>query len=268
MSNSLDPDRSLWHVIAIEVRRQRELHGLSETALARALDCNRSTVSRIENGLRRLSAKYAATLDELWQTRLLFTRLVAFANATDDGDWFTGLKDYEARATRIKMWELSVVPGLLQTPDYARAVLSAGLVSDVDRELEKRLSRQAAVFEKPKPPHISVILNWVVLEQPFGGPDVMRGQLARLLEVADLSNVSVRVLEKGAGDHMGVEGPFKLLTVDDRDIAYTDAPTRGRLILEPPDVQYLSVGFDRIGDIAATVRPSRALIEGTMETYQ
>lgn len=268
MSNPLDPDRSLWHVIAIEVRRQRELHGLSESELARELECDRSTVSRIENGIRRLSPKYAAKLDALWDMRLLFTRLVNFANATDHGDWFTGLKEFEARATRIKMWELSVVPGLLQTPDYARAVLSAGLVSDVGHEVEKRLARQAAVFDKPKPPHVSVILNWVVLQQPFGNAEIMRGQLAHVIEMGDLPSVSVRVLEKGAGDHMGVEGSFKLLTVDDRDIAYTDAPTRGRLILDPPDVQYLSVGYDRIGDIAATVGPSRALIEGTMETYQ
>ncbi|WP_433326322.1 helix-turn-helix domain-containing protein [Spirillospora sp. CA-294931] len=268
MSDVLDPNRSLWHLIAVEVRRQRELHKISGTRLADLLECDRSTVSRIENGLRRLSLAYAGRLDELWATEGLFTHLVGFASATDDGDWFTGLKEYEPRATRLRMWEISVVPGLLQTPDYARAVLSAGLNEDLDRAVELRLARQAAVFERPKPPQVFVILNWVVLEEVFGNATIMRGQLAHLIEMAELPNVSVRVLEKGAGGHMGVEGSFQVLTVDDRDIVYADAAGRGRLIVDPPEVQYLSTGYDRIGDIATTVGPSLSLIERTMEAYQ
>jgi Domain of unknown function (DUF5753) len=111
-------------------------------------------------------------------------------------------------------------------------------------------------------------LNWVVLEQVYGGAEIMRGQLARLLEVSELPNVSVRVLGRSAGAHMGLAGSFQLLTVDDRDIAYADAAARGRLILDTPDIQYLSVGFDRIGDLAAPVGPSRAAIETALETYR
>ncbi|MGH3388969.1 MAG: DUF5753 domain-containing protein, partial [Actinomadura sp.] len=130
------------------------------------------------------------------------------------------------------------------------------------------LARQAAVLDRETPPQIFVILNWVVLEQVFGGVEIMRAQLAHLREMSERPNISVRVLEKDAGGHLGVEGSFRLLTVDDRDIAYADAPARGRLILDPPEVQYLSVAYDRIGDIATPVGPSRALIERTMESYQ
>jgi transcriptional regulator with XRE-family HTH domain len=268
MKIELDPDRSLWHFIAVEVRRQRELHNLSGNQLAERLEVDRSTVSRWENGLRRLGEEHAKKLDALWHTYGLFERLVRFANAIDAGDWLTGLSEYEARATRIRMWETLLVPGLLQTPDYARAALKVGLVDDPDRALEKRMARQAAVFDRPKLPYMSVILNWVVLEQPVGNAEIMRGQLARLLEVGELPNVSVRVLERNAGQHCGLDGPFKLLTVDDRDIAFDDASNKGRLMLDPADVQNAAVRFDRISDLATPVGPSRALIERTMETYQ
>src|SRR4051794_12518792 len=114
----LNPDRSLWHLIAVELRRQRELHQLSGNQLADILDVDRSTVSRWENGLRRLGYEYARKLDGLWRTNQLFERLVGFAMAFDTGDWMIGLAGYEARATRHRMWETTFVPGLLQTPDY------------------------------------------------------------------------------------------------------------------------------------------------------
>lgn len=268
MNSTLDPDRSLWDLIAIEVRRQRELHQLSGSSLADVLGCDRSTVSRIENGLRRLSPSYASNLDEMWQTQLLFTRLVRFAYASDSGHWFASLMEYEARATRMKIWELSVIPGLLQTPDYARAVLSSGLSRTVDQDVEKRLARQTAVFDQPTPPHVFVILNWVALEQVFGDAVIMRGQLAHLIEMSERPNVSMRVLEKDAGGHIGVDGSFRLLTVDDRDVAYAEAQGRGRLILDAPEVQYYTLAYDRLADIAAPRGPSRALIERTMEVYQ
>ncbi|MGI5206362.1 helix-turn-helix domain-containing protein [Spirillospora sp. CA-108201] len=268
MSSRLDPDRSLWHFIAVEVRRQRELHGLSGNRLAAVLGCDRSTVSRIENGLRRLSTDYASRLDDLWGTSNLFTRLVRFASASDDGDWFTGLTDHEARATRHRMWEALLIPGLLQTPEYARAVLASGLLDGVDEALEKRMARQTAVYSRPKPPLLSVILNWVVLEQMVGDPATMHAQLAHLLEVGELPHVSIRVLDRSAGAHIGLNGSFTLLTVDDQDIAFADAPERGRLMIDPADVQTFAAMYDRISDVASPVGPSRTLIESIKETYK
>jgi uncharacterized protein DUF5753 len=78
----------------------------------------------------------------------------------------------------------------------------------------------------------------------------------------------VRVLEREAGQHCGLDGPFRLLTVDDRDIAFDDASTRGRLMLDPAEVQNAAVKYDRISELATPVGPSRALIERAMETFQ
>lgn len=262
----LDPDRSLWDHIAVELERLRKLRGLSGNKLAAQLGCDRSYVSRVENGRLRLSAQYARKLDGLWGTA--FAQLVRLAEASDDGDWFTGLTDHEARATRHRMWEALLVPGLLQTPDYARAALSAGLVRGVEEALEKRLARQAAVWERPEPPIVSVLLNWAVLSQPVGTPDVMRGQLAHLIELGEAPHVSVRIVEREAGPHKGLDGSFRLLTVGDRDVAFADAPERGRLVTATSDVQQYALRYDRISEIAAPVGTSRNIIKRSMEDYR
>ncbi|MGI5200657.1 helix-turn-helix domain-containing protein [Spirillospora sp. CA-108201] len=263
---ALDPDRSLWDYIAVEMRRLREARGLSGNKLAEQLGCDRSYVSRVENGRLHLSPDYARRLDRLWGTT--FARLVRLAETSDDGDWFTGLTDHEARATRHRMWAALLVPGLLQTPEYARAMLSTGMVTGVEEALEKRLARQAAVWERSEPALVSVILSWAVLAQPVGGAEVMRAQIARLVELADAPHVSIRVLEASGGAHNGLDGSFRLLTVGDREVAFTDAPERGRLVTTPTDVMKYAVRYDRLSDIAAPVGTSRTLLDGSLETYQ
>ncbi|GAA3935528.1 hypothetical protein GCM10023085_16170 [Actinomadura viridis] len=206
---------------------------------------------------------YAKLLDRLWGTRGLFERLVRYADSADDGSWFTGLVDYEGRASRHRMWQALIVPGLLQTPDYARTVISADS-PDVEAGLKKRLDRQATVFEKTPHPYLSVVLNWTVLHQVVGGTEVMRSQLAHLLELSTKPNISIRVV--GQEDfHFGLDGSFRLLTVDDRDLAFAEAPERGRLVLDPTGVQDYALRYERISNIAAPISSSRELIEQTME---
>ncbi|TMR06259.1 helix-turn-helix transcriptional regulator [Actinomadura soli] len=262
----LDPDRSLWDYIAIEVRRLRQVRGLSGNKLAEQLGCDRSYVSRVENGRLHLSRGYAERLDALWDTT--FARLVRLAETSDDGDWFTGLTDHEARATRHRMWAALLVPGLLQTPEYTRALLSAGVDRNVEADLEARRARQAVVWERPEPPLVSVIFSWAVLAQPVGGSDVMRAQISHLLELAEAPHISIRVLEASNGAHNGLDGSFRLLTVGDREVAFTDAPERGRLVTTPTDVMKYAVRYDRLSDIAAPVGTSRTILNGSMETYQ
>lgn len=264
--DGLDPERSIWHFIALELRRQREMRGLSGNKLAGQIGCDRSYVSRVENGRIHLSRTYAREIDKLWGTR--FVWLVKLAEASDHGDWFTGLVEHEERATHHRMWEALIIPGLLQTEDYARAALTAGLVDDVDRAVELRLARQRAVWSKPRPPHMSAIINWCVLEQAVGGSQVMYDQLAYLLEVGERVNVTVRVLERRVGANVGLDGSFTLLGADGQNVAFADAPERGRLIVDPPSVERFQVRYDRIANIAANEADSRALIGRAMEVYR
>ncbi|WP_242888674.1 helix-turn-helix domain-containing protein [Actinomadura litoris] len=264
MTPVLDPDTSLWHVIALEVQRQRIAHDLSVTQLATRLRVDRSTVSRIEHGWRKLSPEQADGLDAMWDLQHLFRRLVRFAAATDDGNWFTGLMDFEKEASLHRMWEALLVPGLLQTPDYARAMISTKS-ADVEAGLETRLARQASVFDGERAPRVSVILNWAAIEQCVGGRDVMRGQLAHLLEMGERPNVNIRVMERDAGAHVGLDGSFRLLTISDREIAYSASPERGRLVLEASDVHDYAVRYDLISNLASPVGASRRLIEQALE---
>ncbi|WP_165975604.1 helix-turn-helix domain-containing protein [Actinomadura rubrisoli] len=265
--DSLDPRGSIWHFIAVHLRRYREAHGMSGQALGDLLGCDRSTVSRYESNTLKLKRDHAKIIDREWNTNGMFMDLIGFAERADEGDWLVNLADYEARATRIRMWETSVVPGLLQTRDYANAALTAGTNDDPDADLDRRMRRQASVFDKPRPPRVTAFLNWVVLAQQVGSPEVMRGQFAHLIELSKLPHISIRVVERHAGAHPGLDGSFKLLTVDDRDVAYTEAATRGRFLMDPYDVQEVAVSYDWIGDVAAPVGPSQALLVAELEKY-
>ncbi|WP_170180753.1 helix-turn-helix domain-containing protein [Actinomadura pelletieri] len=268
MREELDPDRSIWHFISLEVLRLRKLSGLTGQALSDIVGCHRSYVSRVENASIHLSIKYAERLDELWKPVIPFARLVRWAEASDDGDWFTGLTWHEARATRHRMWEALLVPGLFQTENYARAALATGMVDDVERAVKTRLARQEAVFGRPDPPRFTVILSWAVLAQPVGDNDVMSEQLSRLLTVAQLPNVNLRILERSARSHVGLDGSFCIMTVDDRDVAFADAPERGRLVTDLGDVQKYAVRYDRISDTAEGIGSTRAILERALETYR
>ncbi|TDC54319.1 XRE family transcriptional regulator [Actinomadura sp. KC345] len=263
----LDPDRSIWHFIAVQLRFHREQRGWSESRLANLIDRTRSVVSRYESGKIHLPAKIAEVIDDAWGTNLLFTRLVGFASAAQDGDWLVGLADWERRATRLRLWEVVLVPGLLQTEAYARAVLAAGLSGDLEERLQRRMDRQRAVFERDETPHISALINWACLAHPIGDKTVMREQVEHLAHLADVPHVSIRLVPPDANAHPGLSGAFELLTVDAHDVAYTDDPDEGRLIISPPDVQRYALRYDRIGELAAPLGPSRTLLMEALEKY-
>jgi transcriptional regulator with XRE-family HTH domain len=265
--DELDPDRSIWHFIAVHLRRYREANGLSGQALGDILECNRSTVSRYESGMLKLPRKHAKIIDREWRTDGMFVALIRFAELASDGNWLEGLAEYEKQATRIRIWEALLVPGLLQTEEYARAAILRGVAEDPDETFRVRMARRAAVFDKPKLPRFTAFLNWNILEQPVGTPEIMRGQISHLIEISELPQVNIRVVEKNAGAHPGLDGPFKILTVDDRDLAYVEAATRGRFLMDSYDVQEVAVRYDLISDIAAPVGPSRALLEQALESY-
>ncbi|RSN62302.1 MULTISPECIES: helix-turn-helix domain-containing protein [Actinomadura] len=262
---ALDPSRSLWHFIAVHLRRYREACGMSGQALATALDCDRSTVSRYESATLKLKPAHAKIIDRLFEADGMFADLIGFAARADEGDWLLSLTEFESRATRIRMWEYAVVPGLLQTQEYARAALMAGVANDLDVDLDRRMSRKAAIFERSDPPRVTAFLSWAALRQLVGTRDIMRGQVAHLVELSELPHVSIRVLENEAGAHQGLEGPFMLLTVDQRDIAYIEATTRGCFLTDPFDVQEIAVRYDSISDRAAPVAPSRAILVAELE---
>ncbi|MGP4025987.1 DUF5753 domain-containing protein [Actinomadura sp. 3N407] len=174
--------------------------------------------------------------------------------------------EHEAKASHPKIWELGWIPGLFQTDGYARAMFEASGVEDVEEGVAARISRQTCLDRKPRP-RIWVILDQGVLDQPVGGPAIMREQLAHLIELASQSNITVRIVPREVGAHVGRDGSFKIMTVDGADVVYTVAQGCGRLVQDAAEISSYRVWYDLIGDVALPKDASLRLLIDTMERY-
>ncbi|GAA1546452.1 helix-turn-helix transcriptional regulator [Actinomadura kijaniata] len=264
--DSLDPSESLWDLIAVQLRRHREERNLSGAALARILDLDRSSVSRLESGGMRLQPRHAKLLDQEWKTDWLFTCLVGFARSGHNAEWFKANLEAEARASEVRIWELAWIPGLFQTEAYMRAVFESAGWENVDEHIAYRTKRQALLGRKPRPA-MRVILDQGTLDQPVGGPEVMREQLSALLEHAEHPKTTFRVVPRSAGAHIGRDGSFKIMTTGNSEVVYTEATGGGRLVTDPAEVRLFRQRFDRISDHALPVDASTELIKRIMEAF-
>jgi len=236
----VDNASALRRQLLAELRQLRPLHVTTQRQVADALDWSPSKVTRIENGsvsisvtdLRALLAYYGVAAPQVVEGLVDLARRSRRARSpfAAFGDVFPpdALRffDYEQSATWIGAIELLVVPGLLQTADYARAVMG---VHDVGAEKAERFvrSRQVRqqVLDRPEPPTLSFLVDESVLLRAIGGRVVMRAQLEHLLEVAGRPHVAVRVIPFALGEHVGLRGPFVLLRfsgTNDPDVVYIE----------------------------------------------
>ncbi|MGI8333181.1 helix-turn-helix domain-containing protein [Actinomadura scrupuli] len=253
--------------MAYELRFCRVQRALSGQDLAKILNCARSSVSRLETGEAKLDEKQAVVLDKAWDTGGRFSLMLWYARLGHHPDWLKQYLDIEATASVIKIYEAIVVPGLLQLPEYAHALLASGGVPDVDAAVERRMARQAILDQDPAP-LLWILLSEGVLDWPIGGQEVMRRQLARLLEAAEMPNIGIRVVPRSAGAHAGADGSFMIMTGEYGDIAYTESPGGGRLVPSAVEVRSYQTRYDRIGQHALPERASRDLIKQFMEAMR
>ncbi|MFI7551265.1 Scr1 family TA system antitoxin-like transcriptional regulator [Micromonospora sediminimaris] len=143
--------------------------------------------------------------------------------------WLRPWVETELQATALRSFEVAVIPGLLQTPEYATAVLSSGLLApdEVAGYVETRMRRQSSVLERRKPPLFVAVIDEFALRR--GAPDIMHPQLDHLVRLAQRPNVLLHVLPLDAGLHPGQAGPFVIATTEDGDVAYLDDQAAGRL---------------------------------------
>ncbi|HZE32994.1 MAG TPA: helix-turn-helix transcriptional regulator, partial [Actinoallomurus sp.] len=178
---SPDPMTSMWAWMAHYLRLYRMRQKMTQDDLGRVLGCVKSTVSRLESAQLQLDLKQVVKLDALWNTQGHFARILEYARRAHDPDWIRQHADIEARATEIKSCEALLVPGLLQTREYAREVFITGQeTADVDELLEERIRRQE-ILKRSDPPRLWALLDEGVVDRPTTDSEVMRGQLARLL---------------------------------------------------------------------------------------
>jgi hypothetical protein len=168
-----------------------------------------------------------------------------------------GFKDFvgfEAEARQILTYEPSIIPGLLQTEEYTRAILRAAYIegADFDEAVKLRATRQELLSRAEPPVKYTAIIDEAALRRPAGGRrrrEVMRGQLERLLELSERSNVAIRVLPFDNGLHPGMNGAFTLIELphpDDPDIVYVEAGTVGVLLSDHEAVRYYNRVFDGV----------------------
>ncbi|MBW8482328.1 helix-turn-helix domain-containing protein [Actinomadura parmotrematis] len=260
-----DPCSSMYAWIAYSLRFQRVERGLSGDALAKILKHSRSTISRLESGEAKLTDKQAATLDREWRTGKFFTIALWFARLGHDPNRQASYFAFEARASMIRMFNGQYIPALFQTESVARAMLVAGRNDDIEGALAKRLTRQKLMERTPRP-ELWLIMPETVLWWPIGGAEVWREQLAHLLALAELPNVTLRIMPRTAGAHEGLDGTFKVISVQGGEVGFVEAPTGGRLVAEESEAQALRLRFERIGALALPVDSSRKLIVETLES--
>ncbi|WP_019806561.1 DUF5753 domain-containing protein [Saccharomonospora halophila] len=165
--------------------------------------------------------------------------------------------DWETALVACRQFETLLVPGLLQTTEYARALITGldpGLSADeVERRVMARMARQQ-ILSQPIPPTLHVILGEGALERPVGGERVMRKQLRHLVEATENPNIAIQVLPKTVGASPALEGPFSILTLPDPipDIGYAEGPGRPDYIESRDEVRAYTLRFGALTEQALT----------------
>ena len=274
--------------LGAELRTLRERAELTIEEVAKELECSVSKVSRLETGqgipksrdVRDLLDRYGVT-DQAHRDRLM--RWVREGNRQGWWDDFSdvlapdprdpllpdNLSRYvalEQDASEVRGFETTVVNGLLQTEDYARAVLSTMSTADreaTDRLVELRMRRQDRLYVMDDPLTVHMVLDEAVLHRPIGGEQVMRGQMRRLLADSQRPNITFQILPFSAGAHRSLDGSFVVLAFpdsDDNDLAYVESHL-GQLYLEKEhDVRVYAQIFEALVDRCMSVEQSATFV--------
>ncbi|MFZ3599747.1 helix-turn-helix domain-containing protein [Streptomyces sp. BH104] len=240
-------------VLGRRLRDLREARGLKREEAARPLRVASATIRRMETAEVALKIPYVQMLLE--QYEVPEREIEAFVALAEEAnlpgwwqrfhdvlpDWFSLYVSLEGAASMIRAYEPHFVPGLLQTEEYARAVFDAGTVGrsrpdEVDRHIDLRMARQS-LLDREDSPHLWVVMDETALRRTPGNPDVLRGQLDRLIEVVRRPNVTLQIAEFASGPHPGTFGPFTLFRFPVRelpDMVYSEYVT-GALYLDVRD---------------------------------
>ncbi|MFD9501872.1 helix-turn-helix domain-containing protein [Streptomyces sp. NPDC060035] len=247
-----------------ELRSLRHTTGLTSREAARLLGWHQSKVSRIETGASGVTPGDVTRLLDAYDVddvhlRSLLEALAGSAGGGGTGWWhaYRGLippqyRDFislESQAGAARTLETSVVPGLLQTAGYARAVTRSSLdglpPGQLDSLVEVRLARQGVLYSQ-RPLQLSVVLDEAVLRRGVGGPQVMREQLDHLAHAAQLPHVQLQLLPFEAGSYIGLTGPFVIFSfpnISDLDVVVLDHLTSSLYLERREDLEAYSSAF-------------------------
>lgn len=262
--------------LASEMRKCREKAGMTQEQVAKHFEWSAAKVTRMETarvGITTRDVKDLLTLygvdDDSYREAL-----IALSRKSRERTWVTGYRDIlrgsyvslEAEAASVRWWEPTIITGLLQTEDYARALITAYHPPeerrDVERYVQLRMARQTRLTDDD-PLYLSAVIDESAFYRVIGGSEVMRAQLQRLQQVVDMDNVILQVLPREAGAHAMLGGQVAIVEFPEAthlDVVYMEGIASDDFIEQPNDIARWKREYDRVRAMALSADDSQALI--------
>jgi transcriptional regulator with XRE-family HTH domain len=267
----LNPSSSPRALLGAELRHARDKAGLSQEELGQRLFVSGSFVGQLEAGTRRMQPEYARLLDEVLGTEDFFQRNCGAAAKSKYPEHFAEAAEAEAEATEIREYAPLLIPGLLQTSAYARAVCRAYQPTadegEIDHLVAARVER-ARILSDPTAPLLWAVIDEAALRRVTGGREVMAEALRHLAELGQRGRAIVQVLPFGAGAHASMEGSIKLMEFEDAPpLVYFEGVGTGRLEDDPAIVRHQRFTYQLLTANALSPQNSLALIAAMAQDY-
>lgn len=251
-----------------EVQIERERLNMSRAELGLAAHCGYSLVAKIEKGERVPGLEFAETCDRVFpHSGGRFARLWPLALRYAFPPWFRRYAELEWKATVVRMFHPQLLPGLVQTETYARAVLRTARPTNLDDLVTARIERQRILTREDKPARLWLVLNEAALRNRVDRAETMREQLAHLRTLAEAPEHRVQIIRDN-GKHHGWASPFGLLSfAEGADVVHVDGFPRGYLLAEPGDVAATHDAYDLLKAMAVSPDESADLIDSISKDY-
>jgi transcriptional regulator with XRE-family HTH domain len=264
--------------LGAKLRELREERKLTAEDVAQQLLVSQSKISRLENGRRAISQRDVRDLCRVYSVtdEKLIDALMTMARESRQRGWWHAFGDVpysvyiglEANAVSARNYESLFVPGMLQTREYAAAVIQGiqpeALPEQNEKRIEVRMRRQEAMHDPDKPLRMWAVLDEAVLHREVGGPQVMREQLEHLIALSHLAHITVQVLPYSIGAHPGMSGTFSILEFEDEadaTIVYLEGVTSDLYLEKEADVKTYSTLYEHLRAMALGPDQTRDLID-------
>jgi len=272
MANNLDPRLAPVQRFGRELARIRREAGITQARLGSRLGVSASLVAHFEKGDRTPKADFAAGCDEVFGTADLFARLCRNITAPTGPGWYIRWTDeIEPRARALRSWDPLLIPGLLQTEQYSRAVFRGGL-ADSEQEIEDAVSarqRRQTILGKVNPPSLWVLLDEGVLRRDIGGAETMYQQLDHLSTIAERQHVRVQLVPQNTPCTAGLASGFIIAELPDAPtVVSVESAGQGEVSADHSFVSMIWNRYDRIRAEAYRSSQSLGMIEEAREQWK
>ncbi|MFE6710371.1 Scr1 family TA system antitoxin-like transcriptional regulator [Streptomyces sp. NPDC057695] len=269
----LDPGASPQAAFGARLRRLREECGWSQDELGARIEYSSTHISSVETGRKVPTLRLARRADAALGSGDTFEREWREMRQGSLLEGFPEYVEHEGRAVELRLFDIGIVPGLVQTPEYARCLADSGvrrggLTPDQADELVAFLAERQAALVRPRLPMLLVVMDESCIRRQVGGPGVMSAQLDRLLEVAELPNTVLQVAPFEMGERRSLALPTNLLTMPDMTVvAYAESQMRGYLERDSAAVFPLLTSYHQLQAEALSQAASVAMIKEARKGY-